>query len=352
MNLEGLSRAILSSAFVRQNGVSPVSDLLRTNSQKITVFAGIRNGITSAQGLLALLDCKVRLFVVDTGAASAIFHPKVYLAVSEKSAHAIIGSANLTHSGLNQNIEASSFLILDRTHPDDEKFLQDLLSANSTLESGFPKHVFQITQKKDIAGLLKQGRIDDEDYDRPSRSNRIRAGAHRDKLGKMRLYGKVHKPPLKRKKKKKRISTEWELLWISKGLTERDLNIPSGSTTHATGSMLFKKGQFDHIDQRSYFRKEVFAELVWKKDTTKSKRHLERTSADFEIIIKRVSCGIFSLKMTHNSRTDTRAYEQRNAMTGIHWGNAKSVIAQKDLLGRELRLYRKVDSSSFVIEID
>lgn len=46
-----------------------------------------------------------------------------------------------------------------------------------------------------------------------------------------------------------------QLLWRSGPLTRRDLNIPIGTNTHATGSMLLKVGDpSQHIDQRHYFR--------------------------------------------------------------------------------------------------
>src|SRR5690606_12756867 len=68
-----------------------------------------------------------------------------------------------------------------------------------------------------------------------------------------------------KKLKNKDITTEedWILMWESNGLTERDLNIPTGPNTNPTGSMLFKKGNMDDIDQRHYFREDVFVDLDW-----------------------------------------------------------------------------------------
>ncbi|NLK93302.1 MAG: hypothetical protein GX273_09305, partial [Bacteroidales bacterium] len=116
---------------------------------------------------------------------------------------------------------------------------------------------------------------------------------------------------------------------------------------------LFKKGKFDEIDQRTYFREDVFASLLWQNDHRPNLAHLERAEANFEILIKGINYGVFRLKLTHNSRKDTEAYRQKNAMTQIHWGDVKPIIAQRDLLGRELRLYSRIsDSQSFTIEID
>ena len=38
------------------------------------------------------------------------------------------------------------------------------------------------------------------------------------------------------------------------------------ATTHATGSMLWKKGATEDIDQRHFFRDEVFADIDWGTD--------------------------------------------------------------------------------------
>ena len=53
----------------------------------------------------------------------------------------------------------------------------------------------------------------------------------------------------------------------NKGLTERDLNIPSGKKTNPTGSMLWKKGAAaEEVDQRHFFREDIFAKLDWQVD--------------------------------------------------------------------------------------
>lgn len=353
------SEIILSVAFVRESGVLPLAELLKKYSSKVSIYAGIRNGNTSAQGLRALLNCKVNLFVVDTGSTSPIFHPKVYLGLGNTIACAVIGSANLTYSGLNQNIEDSTILNLDRTEQSDEAFLQDLISAMSTLKNNYPDHVINISQKRHIISLLDQGRIEDERYTTVPRSGQLRKNTQRDQLKRIRLNVKRKPIPVPQQPKKpaikriKKIIGQLELVWISKGLTERDLNIPSGKNTNPTGSMLFKKGQIEGIDQRTFFREVVFSNLRWTKDSPSGYTHLERAQAEFEIIIKGISYGTFRLKLTHNTKKNTRAYEQKNAMTQIHWSEAKDIIAQRDLLDRELRLYQKIDhGDSFVINID
>jgi len=117
--------------------------------------------------------------------------------------------------------------------------------------------------------------------------------------------------------------------------------------------MLFTKGQYKDIDQRHYFREVVFAALDWKNDTTPGREHLERAQADFRLVIKNIDCGVSPMKLSHDSRTDSRAYEQNNSLTELHWGNVRKFIAREDYLGRTLSLYRDKDRKDlFVLEID
>ena len=101
---------LFSVAFARSAGVASIEASIAALKIKPMVFVGIRNDITSIQALRQLLSLGVQLYTVDTGARRPIFHPKLYLISARKSARAIIGSANLTHYGLQNNIEISTLL--------------------------------------------------------------------------------------------------------------------------------------------------------------------------------------------------------------------------------------------------
>ena len=80
---------------------------------------------------------------------------------------------------------------------------------------------------------------------------------------------------------------------------------------------------------------------------------MERAEARFQLVIRDVNYGVFTLRLSHNSRTDTRAYEQSNSMTQVHWGEARQIVAREDLLDRTMYLYRDgVDNGLYVLEID
>ncbi len=105
-----IKRVILSVAFVSESGVQQIEAALRAHAAYVTVFAGVRNDITSHQGLTLLHGIGVKLYTVDTGSRMVIFHPKLYLVRGKTRARFVVGSANLTLGGLNNNIEAGMLL--------------------------------------------------------------------------------------------------------------------------------------------------------------------------------------------------------------------------------------------------
>ena len=118
------------------------------------------------------------------------------------------------------------------------------------------------------------------------------------------------------------LATDFILVWESKALTERDLNIPTGATTHATGSMLWKKGATEDIDQRHFFRDVVFADVTWTRDAKLP--HYERGEADFTIVVKGLNYGTYRLRLSHNTSKTSATYKQKNAMTSVSWGPVRT----------------------------
>ena len=123
-------------------------------------------------------------------------------------------------------------------------------------------------------------------------------------------------------------------------------------TPYPTGSMLFKKGALQDIDHRHYFRDIVFADLAWTYDLRPKSTHIERAKAFFRFIIDGKDFGEFELTLSHNTKTDSTAYLQKNSMTQISWGKAKETIAKRELIGKICKLYAVIsDLNRFVFEI-
>lgn len=348
-----IERYLFSLAFARSGGVERISGNLQKVADKTKVFVGIRNGITSIQSIFALFKLGIKPYAVDTAANNKIFHPKIYAAYNNEIAHIILGSANLTFGGLNRNIEASSYIKLNRQAQTDEAYLNKLVDVITYMPVAYPDHVFQIITPRQAVVLLKEGRLEDERITRLPSTSKGKPEKERDKLTPIPTYTKTAPKPHKGVKKRKLIKAKNAavLVWESKALTERSLNIPRGANTNITGDANLGLGAMVGIDFQHYFRDAVFSSLHWGIDPTSRYPHLERARIDVELIIKNISYGVFNLEVTHDPRTNTPSYEQRNVMTKIKWGDARSLIAKRDLLDRTLKLYNK-DGTNFVIVID
>lgn len=358
-DLSGLSKATLSVAFVTANGVELLADDLKKHASKVTVFAGIRNDITSQQGLARLLELGVKLHVVDTGSRNVLFHPKLFVARSVKLARIVIGSANLTIGGLNNNIEAGIAIDCDMALAADKALADTIETQLSQLVHNFPDHVLPVTNANELEALLECGRLVDEAAvppPRPSTASKVPIGDTvarinlkvvplRAALNWVRLTGAKPKTPkgaagtvANAASQPTTIGIEFEFMWESKELTERDLNVPTGTNTNRTGSINLDKGLMaEDVDHRHYFRDEVFADLSWGASNTAT---VEEAHAKFQLVLKGISYGDFELRIAHTMGTTSKAYLQRNAMTRLSWGPMRDLVGRRDLIGRSLRLYR------------
>jgi hypothetical protein len=383
-DIEGIKRVILSVAFVSASGVKELAKQLESTKAKVFVLAGIRNDITSYQGLAALKELAADVYTVDTGSRSVLFHPKLYLVRGKDHARLIVGSANLTLGGLNNNIEAGMLIEFDLTDATEKALVDEIEAQLTGLPAAYPEHVVKVKSKAMLDALLESGRVVDEMAMLPPRPTTATAGKGGDTITRIKLLVPVlksalvkakaaAKPPAtkapakkataKEKKGAKHLPTaappsaplsigvELELVWESKPLAERDLSIPSGSNTHPTGSINLDKGLLPaDVDHRHYFRDDVFNLLDWQFSKTPLQ---EEAYAKFQLVLKGISAGEFDLRIAHSTNTESRTYKQRNAMTSLGWGPARPWVGRQDLIGRTLALFRdKADPTRFVLEID
>ena len=357
-----LDCAIFSVAYINQSGVGLLSTELANIGTRLAVFAGIRNDITSRQGLEDLLGFGGKIYVVDTGARTPTYHPKIFFAKGPTEARLVIGSANLTAGGLNNNIEASVKLTLNLGEATD-KTLTDLIFASfKKLPGKYPNNVIPVTTSAELLALEKAGRLLDESLVSAPHPAAASTKPADDTVPKIKLLvHRIYSAPRKATaipvvptpvtpavKPPTRIA--WEQVWISKPLTERDLTIPKSKNTHATGSINLDKGLLaETVDHRHYFRNDVFNGLTW----TPASRTVDEALATFQLVVKDIEYGKASLRIAHTTSTTSRSYRQRNALTRLSWGPLRTFIANPDLLGRGLTLYRDAkDPEMFLIEID
>jgi len=155
-------RVIISAAFVTEGGLTVLTDELAPVAAQTTILAGIRNGITSVQGLRKSLTLGCSTYAVDTGSRTVIFHPKIYFSRNDNEARLIVGSANLTIGGLNRNIEASLLLTMELADPDNAALVAELEGKIDGMIAEYDEHVIPIPDDALIQQLLDSGRVVDE----------------------------------------------------------------------------------------------------------------------------------------------------------------------------------------------
>jgi Predicted HKD family nuclease len=201
-DIENIQSVILSVAFISDSGVQEISERLAPHAAICTVYAGIRNDITSIQGLTSLLNLTNNLFVVDTGSRTVLFHPKLYFVKGAERAKLVIGSANLTLGGLNNNIEAGMLIDFDLADAKDRTSVERIEEQFASLAIDYPENIIRVAAPAELDAMLAHGRITDESIaapPKPGTSSGIgRGSGNSDPIPRIRL--KV--PPLRAKLKK------------------------------------------------------------------------------------------------------------------------------------------------------
>lgn len=375
--LQDIKKVFISVAFVSESGVEQIAAHLEANSKKVTVFAGVRNDITSYQGLSRLFNISDKLYIVDTGSRMVVFHPKIYMVCGKTHARLLIGSANLTLGGLHNNIEAGMLFHFDLSDAADKSVVDVIEAQFKGMTTDYPNNILKINSIGELDSMLANGRLTDEMAIPPPRpSTSAGAMSTSDPITRIKLKNKPLRKALSKANAvpKKLTATNvgttktpknikamtapnivgvaFEPVWESKELTRRDLSIPNSEGTHATGSINLDKGRLpDEVDQRHYFRDDVFTALTW--TITNSTGKVEQTYAKFQLVIKGISYGEFDLRIGHSTDISSTTYRQNNAMTRLSWGPMHEYIAKPDLIGRTLVLYRdKADATRFILEID
>lgn len=341
---------IISVAFVAESGVSKIEKNLINNNKFVTIFAGISNGVTTKQALSRLLKTGIKIYAIDIGTQQFIYHPKIYAAIGDQKALAIVGSANLTSRGLRDNIEISSKLELDLNCTDDKFYIDSIIKPFDKLIKDHPINVFKISSQNEIDDLFNQGRLEDESVIRKAKITGVISSNSKS-------VSVPTLPTYKRKSSNSKfrsshikpvtnITSGW--LW-SKKLSGRDLGNPKpkSQTTNATAELGMSQGSLVRkIDQRTYFRNVVFSNLSWKNNGNNK----YSSNANFEIIISGICWGVYNLKIIHDANYNTKSSKQSNIHTKIKWGPLSSSIKNPNLLNKIINLYY-LGSNKYQLEI-
>ncbi len=151
-------------AFIRRPGILELKPFIKkaiSEKRKITFYVGRNEFITSKEALELLLELGVSTYIYNT--ESILYHPKVYLFEGTKN-RIIIGSSNLTKTGLFFNVESS--LLLDFSNQDSAgiKVLNQLKDFFAPLLDFSDPNLEYVTQEH-IDKLFADGLIPTEEFE-------------------------------------------------------------------------------------------------------------------------------------------------------------------------------------------
>lgn len=378
LNLKGFDTFTGISAFASESGIYGLSGHLaiaKKNFKNLNLIVGIDLEGTSKEALEEILGLSINSYIFYQK-EQPVFHPKIYLFEGPKEVKIILGSSNLTSTGLFTNIESSMIVEFDSADKEGIALLTELKDYYKSLFNFSDPNLFKINTSV-ISDFYSKGIIPDESSrisnfhkksTSPSSPTTVGTGAlvipKRD----------TAKIPSSFPSKPRRTSTTVNttptvtpsiqpvinapivqplqpavLVWRKISLSKSDAqNVPAG--TAITANLKLSQARFKinniTIDQTTYFRHQIFNNLNWVQ-TKANNNSYEETFCTFQITILGNSIGAFTLKLSHDP---VRIAGQGNTPTWLHWGNnILPYLQQTNITGRTLNLYQANQSFTIVI---
>lgn len=326
------------SAYVTENAIYNLRSSIKKSSANIHFLVGVGNGVTSYQALKALLALGVKVYTFDTAKVGSIFHVKEILAYGDSCAKMICGSANITPGGLTNNIEAGVILTLNLTDNQDKNFFDDAMTVIQNLITLYPNHI-KHQNVHGVENLLASGRIEDE---------RVVSSTYKKRATSNHSIAFVPFPLKPASLETPKKTAEFEQVWQSRPLRKSNIGVTDNPNTNPKGEMGFGKGSWKgNFDPKVYFRRCVFDALTWSVNELGD----EVAKGLFSIHICGTDYGMYELTILHK-RKGMEAENQNNYLTSIRWGDASSIIKNRNLIDRTLKLYKACDGIHFLINIE
>lgn len=115
-------------AFVSTGGLKNIIDQLvefKESGGTVRLYLGVDLNATSKEALEQLIEHDIESYIVYSP-NNIIYHPKIYAFEGKEVTRAIIGSSNLTQSGLFQNIEASVCIDFENEDENGSNLIADI----------------------------------------------------------------------------------------------------------------------------------------------------------------------------------------------------------------------------------
>ncbi len=164
------------NGFVAFTAVSGVLTILKSlkfaskNYSQLRFFIGVDNMGTSKEALELLLKENIETYIFHDKREFITYHPKIYLFEGPVFTRVIIGSSNLTNSGIKTNIEASVQIdFRTKTDKQGEKLLNEIKTNFSELLNLKSKQLSRLT-----AELIKKLVSDNLVYSQKGLGNSIK----------------------------------------------------------------------------------------------------------------------------------------------------------------------------------
>lgn len=251
-------------AFVSTGGLKNIIDQMLAFKEaggEIKLYLGVNLNATSKEALEKLLEHEIESYVVYSP-NNIIYHPKIYAFEGDENTRAIIGSSNLTESGLFQNIEASVCVDFESDDENGSEFLADIYDHfNGIINQEHPS--CQLLTPEVLEILIESNVVLPEAASR-AKSNKINKefGQKETKVNTrlLELFGKVKakRPPKGYRKTviKKELVAEEETNLVN--VVDETTELAAGSMWIETGLMtggsrnildLSKKGKLDGMNK-------------------------------------------------------------------------------------------------------
>lgn len=249
-------------AFVSTGGLKNIIDEMlafRAAGGAIKLYLGVNLNATSKEALEKLLEHEIESYVVYSP-NNIIYHPKIYAFEGDDTTRAIIGSSNLTESGLFQNIEASICVDFESDDENGSEFLSDIYDHfNAIINQEHPS--CQLLTPEVLEILLESNVVLPEAVSR-AKSNKINKefGQKETKVNTrlLELFGKVKakRPPkgfrktiVKKELLAEAVTNEVKVVDETTELTAGSMWIETGLMTGGSRNILdlSKKGKLDGV---------------------------------------------------------------------------------------------------------
>lgn len=146
----------IAVAFLSTGGLAMVEPALHQCLQRngrLEFLVGLDLLATEPQALIHLYEIsqtnsQVALYCFANPKVTAVYHPKLYIALTEDEATIVIGSSNLTEGGLQKNVEANA-VIRAGLH---EEIVSDVMALYNTLKF----HPSRVVPDQDFLSLYRE----------------------------------------------------------------------------------------------------------------------------------------------------------------------------------------------------